>query len=78
MFEKTFLEMETIKIGILSMRSLKSTPRNFSGIAARIIQHEYDHIEGVLFTDKLTPLKKNGCLKENFQTYPKGKIRYRL
>ena len=30
----------------------------FEGYAARIIQHEYDHLEGVLFTDKLTPLKK--------------------
>jgi peptide deformylase len=30
----------------------------FSGYAARIIQHEYDHIEGVLFTDRLNPLKK--------------------
>lgn len=30
----------------------------FSGYAARIIQHEYDHIEGILFTDRLTPLKK--------------------
>jgi len=30
----------------------------FSGLAARIIQHEYDHIEGILFTDKLSPLKK--------------------
>lgn len=30
----------------------------FTGLAARIIQHEYDHIEGILFTDKLSPLKK--------------------
>jgi peptide deformylase len=30
----------------------------FSGMAARIIQHEYDHIEGKLFTDKLSPLRK--------------------
>src|SRR6056300_1246801 len=30
----------------------------FSGLAARIIQHEYDHIDGILFTDKLSPLKK--------------------
>ncbi|MFM7387786.1 MAG: peptide deformylase [Bacteroidota bacterium] len=30
----------------------------FHGYAARIIQHEYDHIEGVLFTDRLNPLKK--------------------
>jgi peptide deformylase len=30
----------------------------FTGMAARIIQHEYDHIEGKLFTDKLSPLRK--------------------
>ena len=30
----------------------------FTGIAARIIQHEYDHVEGILFTDRLSPLKK--------------------
>ena len=30
----------------------------FDGYKARIIQHEYDHLEGVLFTDKLSPLKK--------------------
>jgi len=31
---------------------------SYSGYAARIIQHEYDHLEGVLFTDRLNPLKK--------------------
>jgi peptide deformylase len=31
---------------------------SFTGYAARIIQHEYDHLEGILFTDKLSPLKK--------------------
>jgi peptide deformylase len=30
----------------------------FKGMAARVIQHEYDHIEGKLFTDKLSPLRK--------------------
>ena len=30
----------------------------YSGYAARIIQHEYDHLEGVLFTDHLSPLKR--------------------
>lgn len=30
----------------------------YKGLAARVIQHEYDHIEGKLFTDKLTPLKR--------------------
>ena len=30
----------------------------YEGYSARIIQHEYDHIEGILFTDHLSPLKK--------------------
>lgn len=30
----------------------------FDGYAARIIQHEFDHLEGILFTDKLPPLKR--------------------
>ncbi len=29
-----------------------------SGLAARIVQHEYDHIEGVLFTDRISPFRK--------------------
>jgi peptide deformylase len=31
---------------------------NYSGIAARIIQHEYDHLDGVLFVDKINSLRK--------------------
>lgn len=30
----------------------------YDGLAARVIQHEYDHIEGILFTDKISSLKK--------------------
>jgi peptide deformylase len=36
----------------------KHYEESFSGMAARIIQHEYDHIEGKLFTDKLSPLRR--------------------
>ncbi|MBB3054548.1 peptide deformylase [Mucilaginibacter gotjawali] len=36
----------------------KHFEETFTGMAARIIQHEYDHIEGKLFTDKLSPLRK--------------------
>jgi peptide deformylase len=36
----------------------KHHEETFKGMAARIIQHEYDHIEGKLFTDKLSPLRK--------------------
>jgi peptide deformylase len=32
--------------------------KTFSGTTARMIQHEYDHIEGILYVDKLKPLKK--------------------
>ncbi|MCL4149915.1 UNVERIFIED_CONTAM: hypothetical protein GTU68_057704 [Idotea baltica] len=35
----------------------------YDDMAARIIQHEYDHIDGILFTDLVSPLKKQ-CLKE--------------
>lgn len=45
----------------------------YTGIAARIIQHEYDHIEGVLFTDYLTPLKKR-LLKRKLNDISKGNI----
>lgn len=30
----------------------------FSGIRARIVQHEYDHLEGILFTDKVSPIRR--------------------
>ncbi|MCB9196654.1 MAG: peptide deformylase [Flavobacteriales bacterium] len=45
----------------------------FGGIAARIIQHEYDHIEGKLFIDHLNPLKKR-LLKKKLEDIAKGKV----
>ena len=49
------------------------------GLAARVFQHEYDHIEGVLFTDKLSSLKKR-IIKKKLENISKGKIRadYRM
>ncbi len=44
-----------------------------SGLAARIFQHEYDHIEGILFTDKLSSLKKR-LLKKKLENISKGNI----
>jgi len=46
----------------------------YDGLIARVIQHEYDHIEGVLFTDKLSSFKKR-LLKGKLQNISKGKIR---
>ena len=49
------------------------------GIAARIVQHEYDHIEGILFTDKISSLKKR-LIKKKLENISKGKIQaeYRM
>ncbi len=43
------------------------------GIAARIVQHEYDHIEGILFTDKISSLKKR-LIKKKLENISKGKV----
>ena len=45
----------------------------YDGLAARIIQHEYDHIEGKLFTDHLTPLRK-ALLKSKLDAIAKGRV----
>lgn len=45
----------------------------FDGLIARVIQHEYDHIEGILFTDKVSPLKKR-LLKGKLIDISKGKV----
>ncbi|MBC7828614.1 MAG: peptide deformylase [Chitinophagaceae bacterium] len=48
--------------------------RTFNGITARIILHEYDHIEGKLFIDYLKPLKRK-LLKGKLDDISKGKIK---
>lgn len=45
----------------------------YDGMQARIIQHEYDHIEGKMFVDYLTPLKKR-LLKSKLADISKGKV----
>lgn len=57
----------------------KTHREQFSGLIARVIQHEYDHIEGILFTDKLSSLKKQ-IIKGKLNNISKGKIntRYRM
>lgn len=47
----------------------------FSGMAARIIQHEYDHLEGILFTDKLSAFKKQ-LLKGKLARISKGDVKH--
>ena len=45
----------------------------YSGFTARVIQHEYDHIEGVLFTEKLQPLKRR-MIKRRLENIRKGNV----
>ena len=46
---------------------------SFSGFTARVIQHEYDHLEGIMFVDYLNPLKKR-MLKSKLTAISKGKV----
>lgn len=45
----------------------------YDGYAARVIQHEYDHIEGILFTDHLSPLKRK-LLTKKLGNISKGEV----
>lgn len=47
----------------------------FTGLAARIIQHEYDHLEGILFTDKLSAFKKQ-LLKGKLSRISRGDVKH--
>ncbi len=60
----------TIKISYYD-ENWKHHEESFSGLAARVIQHEYDHIEGKLFTDKLPPLRKR-LLEKKLTDISKG------
>ncbi len=46
----------------------------FTGRPARVIQHEYDHLEGIVFTDRLAPLRRT-LLKGRLTDFTKGKFK---
>jgi peptide deformylase len=45
----------------------------YDGVKARIIQHEYDHLEGVMFVDRINPLRKK-LIKGRLNAITKGKV----
>lgn len=47
--------------------------KTFEGLIARVIQHEYDHIEGKLFTDKISPLRRR-MIQGKLNDITKGKV----
>lgn len=54
-------------------RNWKLQDEVLEGYAARVVQHEYDHVEGILFTDHLGPLKKR-MLKKKLTNISRGEI----
>ncbi len=54
-------------------RNFNKHIEEIDGILARIIQHEYDHLEGILFTDHLSSFKKR-LLKRKLENISKGKV----
>jgi len=53
--------------------NFKTHTETYDGLTARVIQHEYDHINGILFTDKLTALRKR-MVKGKLMDISKGKV----
>lgn len=63
---------DTITIRYMDEK-FKEHEESFNGLLARVIQHEYDHVEGILFTDKLSSLKRR-LLKARLNNISKGNI----
>jgi peptide deformylase len=81
-FEEGCLSIPTIREDILRKEKIRIryidenwnlVEEEYDGTKARIIQHEYDHIEGKLFIDYLTPLKKR-MLKGKLKNISKGEV----
>ena len=54
--------------------NFKKHIETYDGVIARVIQHEYDHIEGILFTDKINPFKRK-LISGKLTDISKGKFR---
>jgi len=83
-YEEGCLSIPTVRENVfrkpeLTIRFLdehfKQHEKTFNGMAARIIQHEYDHIEGKLFVDRISPLKRN-LLKGKLNNITLGRVEH--
>lgn len=82
-FEEGCLSIPTIREDVIRPKQIRirfydedwnAHEEVFKGMRARVIQHEYDHIEGILFTDHLKPFKKR-LLKSKLTNISKGKVK---
>jgi peptide deformylase len=87
-YEEGCLSIPGLRAEVLRPSSITLTYRNenweeqtetFTGLGARVVQHELDHLNGVLFTDHLTPLKKR-LIKNKLLEITKGitNAKYRM
>lgn len=79
-FEEGCLSIPSIREDVIRLENLRiryfdenwqEHEEEFGGMKARIIQHEFDHIEGILFTDHLSAFKKR-LLKSKLTNISKG------
>jgi len=63
---------ETVRLRYLN-RHFEEQEDEFSGMLARVVQHEYDHVDGVLFIDHLSPLRRR-LLKRRLEEIRQGDI----
>lgn len=68
---ETVLRPESIKISYLD-ENFNEHIEVYDGYRARVVQHEYDHLEGHLFTDRIKPLRRQ-LIKSKLTTISKGK-----
>lgn len=64
---------EAIRLRYLD-ENFQEHEETFTGINARVVQHEYDHIDGLLFTEKLKPLKKR-LIQRKLEDIRLGKVK---
>ncbi len=63
---------ERIRIKYLD-ENLQPHDEEYTGFMARVIQHEYDHLDGVMFTDRISPMRKR-MIKSKLANFEKGKV----
>lgn len=82
-YEEGCLSIPDIRADVNRQSRIKLTYRDenfeeqtdvFEGVNARVVQHEYDHLEGVLFVEKINPLKRN-ILRRKLDKIRKGKVK---
>ena len=63
---------DTIRLRYM-VENFEEHEEEFTGMHARVIQHEYDHIDGILFTEHLKPIRKR-LIKRKLDKIKKGEI----